>query len=65
MASTKKEVVPGLTSTDIRIIAAKILNKKDGNHPQSSRSGNDFIDILKNGKSDISVSSAFIKKVNL
>ena len=59
-----KEVVPGLTSADVKEIADKIFHKTDGNHPQSSRSGSGFIDILKKGKPDISASSTFIRKVS-
>ena len=66
-ADTKKskEVVPGLSSDDVREIADQIFNRTDGNHPQLKvkTSENGFIDILKNGKSDISASSVFIKKV--
>jgi len=66
MPKTKKEkeIVPGLTSADVREIADKILNKTDGNHPQL-RLGSGFINILKKGNPDISASSAFIRKVIL
>jgi len=65
MNNTEKEVVPGLTSNDVREIADKIFKKTDGNHPQSSRSESGFINILKNGKPDISASSVFIRKVSV
>jgi len=65
MIVAEKEVVPGLTSADVREIADQILNKTDGNHPQLKVSGNGFIDILQNGKSDISSSPVFVRKVSL
>jgi hypothetical protein len=65
MTSVEKEVVPGLTSDDVKKIADQIFNQKDENHPQLKASGNGFIDILENGKPDISASPIFIKKVNL
>jgi hypothetical protein len=65
MADAQKEVVPGLTIADMKKIANQILEKTDVNHPQSSKPGNGFLDILENGKPDISASPIFIKKVNL
>ena len=65
MANTKKEIVPGLSAADVKEIADKVFNRKDGNHPQLSTSKSGFLDILQNGKSEISASSAFIKKVTL
>ena len=65
MANTKKEVVPGLTIADMKKIADRILTKTDVNHPQLSKPGNGFLDILENGKADISASPIFIRKVNL
>jgi len=65
MADTEKEVVPGLTSADVREIADQIFNKTDGNHPQLRVSGNGFIDILQNGKPDISASPVFVRKASL
>ena len=65
MADAKKEVVPGLTVADMKKIADQILEKTDVNHPQSSKPGNGFLDILENGKADISASPIFIRKVNL
>lgn len=65
MADTKREVVPGLTSVDVREIADQVFNKTDDNHPQLSKSENGFIDILQNGKPDISASPVFIRKASL
>ena len=65
MANSKKEVVPGLSAADVEEIADQVFNRKDGNHPQLNIAGSGFIDILKNGKPDISASSVFIKKANL
>lgn len=65
MADTEREVVPGLTNADIGIIAGQIFNRKDGNHPQLKADDNGFLDILQNGKSDLSASPAFIKKADL
>jgi len=65
MANTEKEVVPGLTSADVKEIADQVLNKTDGNHPQLNASGNGFVDILQKGKSDISASPVFIRKASL
>ena len=65
MTDTEKEVVPGLTSVDVRIIAKQVFNRTDSNHPQLSASENGFIDILQDGKSDISASPVFINKVTL
>ena len=61
----KKEVVPGLSDADLEEIADRVFNWKDGNHPQLSTAGSGFIDILQNGKPNISASSVFIKKANL
>ncbi|MDR1838282.1 MAG: hypothetical protein LBQ93_01660 [Treponema sp.] len=65
MTDTEKEVVPGLTSADVKEIADQIFNKTDGNHPQLRVSGNGFIDILQNGKPDISASPVFVRKASL
>jgi len=65
MANTEKEIIPNLTSSDIRKIVKQVFNRKDGNHPQLNISENGFIDILKNGKSDICASPVFINKVIL
>jgi len=65
MVVVEKEVVPGLTSADVKEIADQIFNKTDGNHPQLSVSGNGFINILQNGKPDISASPAFVRRASL
>ena len=65
MTATEKEVVPGLTSADVKEIADQVFNRTDGNHPQLRTSGNGFIDILQNGKPDISASAVFIRKASL
>ena len=64
MIDAKREIVPGTTAADIREIAEQIINRTDGNHPQLA-SENGFIDILQNGKPDISASPVFLKKVSL
>jgi hypothetical protein len=58
------EVVPGLSTDDVRVIADKIFNQKDRNHPHSRKQTNGFLDILENGKPNISASSIFIRKVS-
>ena len=65
MVKTEREVVPGLTSADVKEIADQVFNRTDGNHPQLSVSGNGFIDILQDGKPDISASPVFVRKVSL
>jgi len=65
MANTEKEIIPGLSSADVKKIANQVFKRTNGNHPQLSASDNGFIDILQNGKSDISASSVFINKVAL
>ena len=65
MVDAKEEVVPGLTDADVRKIAEQVFNRTDGNHPQSGKPGSGFIDILQNGKSDISASSVFVRKAIL
>jgi hypothetical protein len=59
-----KEVVPGLTSDDVKEISEKIFKQKDGNHPHSRKQTNGFLSILKNNKPDISASNIFIRKVS-
>jgi hypothetical protein len=61
----EKEIVPGLTDSDLKEISDQIFNRMDGNHPQLSVSENGFIDILQNGKPDISASPVFIKRASL
>ena len=65
MSNAIREVVPGLTSADVQEMAEQAFSWTDDNHPQLCASGNGFIDILQNGKPDISASSIFIKKVTL
>lgn len=65
MIDIKKEIVPGLTSADVKAIANQIFNRTDGNHPKFDKSENSFVDILQNAKPDFSASSVFIRKVNL
>jgi hypothetical protein len=65
MVTVEKEVVPGLTSADVREITEQVFNRTDGNHPLLNASGNGFINILQNGKPDISASSVFVRKVSL
>jgi hypothetical protein len=64
MADMNKEIVPGLTSADVREMADKVFNRTDGNHPQITGSENGFLDIIKNGKPEISASPAFLRKLN-
>ena len=65
MVDAEKEVVPGLTSADVREIAEQVFYRTDGNHPLLNVSGNGFINILQNGKPDISASPVFVRKVSL
>jgi len=64
MVDTVKEIVPGLTSADVREIADQIFSRTDGNHPQLSKPGNGFMEILQNGESNISASPVFIRKAS-
>ena len=65
MIDAEREVVPGLSAADVKEIADQILTRTDGNHPRFATSENGFLDILQKGTSDISATSAFIKKVSL
>ncbi|MDR2746176.1 MAG: hypothetical protein LBB77_01915 [Treponema sp.] len=65
MTDEKREVVPGLTSADVREMADKVFNWTDGNHPQVNSTENGFLNILQNGKPDVSSSPAFIRKIAL
>jgi hypothetical protein len=65
MNSENKEVVPGLSSADVADMAEKVFSRTDGNQPQLNSSGNGFLDILQNGKPDISASPIFIRKTVL
>jgi hypothetical protein len=65
MVNTEKEIIPGLSSADVKKIANQVFKRTDGNHPQLNTSENGFIDILQNGKADISASPVFINKVTL
>jgi hypothetical protein len=65
MTDEKKEVVPGLTSTDVKEMADRVFNWTDGNRPQVNNTGNGFLDILQSGKADLSSSPAFIRKIAL
>jgi len=65
MTDAEREIVPGLTATDVKEITDQVLDKTDGNHPQLSKPGNGFMDILQNGKSGISASPVFIRKASL
>jgi hypothetical protein len=57
--TVEKEVVPGLSSADVAEMMEKVLKWTDGNHPQLNSSENGFLDILQNGKADLSASPAF------
>jgi hypothetical protein len=46
-------------------MADKVFNWTDRNHPQVNSAENRFFDILQNGKSDVSSSPAFIRKIAL
>ena len=63
--ANKKEIAPGLYSSDIKAITDQIYNRKDGNCPILSKTNKSFEDILRNGKPNISASSIFVKKVFL
>jgi hypothetical protein len=63
--TVEKEVVPGLSSADVAEMMEKVLEWIDGNHPQLNGSENGFLDILQNGKTDLSASPAFIRKAAL
>ncbi|MDR1430320.1 MAG: hypothetical protein LBI85_08535 [Spirochaetaceae bacterium] len=65
MTDEKREVLPGLTVADVKEMADKVFNWTDGNRPQASDTENGFLNILQNGKSDVSSSPAFIRKIVL
>jgi hypothetical protein len=65
VSKQKEETVFGLSRADVRDISEQIFNRTDTNHPQIKSSDSGFINIIKNGKPDISASSVFIKKVSL
>jgi hypothetical protein len=65
VANEEKEVVPGLTAADVKEIADKAFYWTDGNHPQVNSAENGFLNILRNGKSDVSSSPAFVRKISL
>ena len=58
-----KEIIPGLTFAELDKMMGVALAQADGNKPQTRQVKNGFLDILKNGKSEISSSSVFIRKV--
>jgi ATP sulfurylase len=64
VVNEEKEVVPGLTAADVKEMADKVFNWTDGNHPQVSSAENGFLNILQNGKSEVSSSPAFIRKIS-
>ncbi|MDR1636052.1 MAG: hypothetical protein LBR93_01810 [Treponema sp.] len=64
-AVKEEDVVPGLSSADVADMMEKVFSWTDGNHPQLNISENGFLDILRNGKPDMSASLAFIKKAAL
>jgi len=59
----KEEVVPGLTYGEMVKMADSVMGWTDGNHPRTGRSENRFIDILQNGKPNISASPVFVQKI--
>jgi hypothetical protein len=63
MAEKDRQVVPGLTAAEVKDMADKVFNWTDGNHPQMSGSENGFLDIIQNGKPEISSSPVFLKKI--
>jgi ATP sulfurylase len=65
VANEEKEVVPGLTAADVKEMADKVFNWTDENHPQVNSAENGFLNILQNGKSEVSSSPAFIRKIAL
>ena len=56
-----EEVVPGLSSADVKDIADRIFSKKDGNHEEN----HGFVDILENAEPYISASPIFVRRVSL
>jgi hypothetical protein len=65
MPDEEREVVPGLTVADVKEIAEKVFNWTDGNRPQVYGAENGFLNILQDGKSDVSSSPIFVRKVVL
>jgi hypothetical protein len=65
MAEKDRQVVPGLTAADLKSMTDEVFNRTDGNHPQISDSENGFLDIIQNGKPDLSSSPAFVRKITL
>jgi hypothetical protein len=65
MTDEKREVIPGLTAGDVKEMADKVFNWTDGNRPQIQGAKNGFLNILQNGKSNISSSPVFVRKIAL
>ena len=65
MTNVEKEVIPGLTTADVKKIASQIYGKTDRNHPQMSKPENGFFNILQNGNSESGISKVFIRRINL
>jgi hypothetical protein len=65
VANEKKEVVPGLTAADVKEMADKVFNWTDRNRPQVNNTENGLLNILRDGKSEVSSSPAFIRKIAL
>ncbi|MDR1315817.1 MAG: hypothetical protein LBK13_02990 [Spirochaetales bacterium] len=65
MTNEEREVIPGLTADDVKEMADKVFNWTDGNRPQIQGAKNGFLNILQNGKSDISSSPVFVRKIIL
>jgi hypothetical protein len=63
MTENENEVVPGLSTADVKAMVDQVLSWADGNHPKIDRSESGFMDILQNGESRISASPVFIRKV--
>jgi hypothetical protein len=57
----RKDVVQGLNIADVKEMADKIFSWTDGNHPHVNSAENGFLNILRNGKSEVSSSPAFIR----
>ena len=55
----EKEVVPGLSTADVKEIVDSIFMQTDENHPFSQNQENRFIDILENHKPDSCVSGIY------
>jgi hypothetical protein len=59
----KDKKIFGLSLEDVKTISEQIFIQTDSNHPRFIDSDSGFLDILENGKAELSASSIFVQKV--